>query len=643
MYLRLEQIERSIHDLMPVHPFFTLTFLVCKENKLPIGKAEEFRINALEKDFLERHYKLISESDHYYKLSRVNNKKAWIRSEHASKGSQKTRTTTFKDAFIHPVPSKWGWQNKYVEFLKSKLHKGKQIPAFSLAVWLYREEAFPDTTTPEDILQKFLNQFCITSEEKHELFYISLPVIEEPEEWLGPDKISWPQLKEFIGESPPDAPPEEGGTLAYLAISGVGPADSLSFEPAERVSLITGDNGLGKTFILDCAWWALSGQWAGPQAYPLGDAVAGQPQISFRIATEQGSTEKTLSYDWSLQGWPSLTDRPTLSGLLIYARVDGSFAVWDPAKHYWGINHSQSSSSPGSLVFSREEVWNGLKVRIGERTEFLSNGLISDWVNWQNNPARYPFETLQRVLRRLSPPDLEVGDLGVLSPGSPVRIPRDSREIPTIRHPYGEVPILYASAGVRRIVAMAYLIVWVWEEHKAQSKLIRKDPQRRMVILVDEMEAHLHPQWQRIILPALLDVKDDLDSELKVQSLIATHSPLIMASVEPRFDPKTDKLFHLNLSRHAASQRGEVVLEQLPFVRQGPVDSWLMSEVFELGEPRSLPAEKAIKRAEALQVQECPALDEIRAVNEELKKNLSAHDDFWPWWKYFAEKHGVPV
>lgn len=116
-----------------------------------------------------------------------------------------------------------------------------------------------------------------------------------------------------------------------------------------------------------------------------------------------------------------------------------------------------------------------------------------------------------------------------------------------------------------------------------------------------------------------------------------------MASVEPRFDPKKDKLFHLNLSRHAASQRGEVVLEQLPFVRQGPVDSWLMSEVFELGEPRSLPAEKAIKRAEALQVQECPALEEIRAVNEELKKNLSAHDDFWPWWKYFAEKHGVPV
>ena len=117
--------------------------------------------------------------------------------------------------------------------------------------------------------------------------------------------------------------------------------------------------------------------------------------------------------------------------------------------------------------------------------------------------------------------------------------------MPTIRHPYGETPIQFASAGVKRIVALAYLIVWAWEEHKEQSKQIQKDPQHNLVILIDEIESHLHPQWQRRILPSLLQVEKDLDAELNTQFLISTHSPLVMASVEPSFNPQLDKLIHL--------------------------------------------------------------------------------------------------
>src|SRR5205823_3864143 len=124
----------------------------------------------------------------------------------------------------------------------------------------------------------------------------------------------------------------------------------------------------------------------------------------------------------------------------------------------------------------------------------------------------------QRVLERLSPPDL-----GQLKPGRPVRVPEDPRDIPTLVHPYGEVPILYASAGVRRVVALAYLVVWAWHEHLEASKMAQVLPQRRMVVLVDEMEAHLHPRWQRSLLPALMEIGELLALSLKVQFLIATH------------------------------------------------------------------------------------------------------------------------
>jgi hypothetical protein len=61
--------------------------------------------------------------------------------------------------------------------------------------------------------------------------------------------------------------------------------------------------------------------------------------------------------------------------------------------------------------------------------------------------------------------------MGELCPGTPVRLPNEPREIPTIIHPYGEIPIIHVSAGVKRIVSLAYLIVWAWYEHKENAKV----------------------------------------------------------------------------------------------------------------------------------------------------------------------------
>ena len=444
---------------------------------------------------------------------------------------------------------------------------------------------------------------------------------------------------------------DKGGTLSLLELRGVGPAKVLRFEPAERVNLITGDNGLGKTFLLECAWWALSGTWTGSPAHPRPDAKKDEPRITFRAPDSSGKLQNyTGRYYWRERPfWHPEQGKPRIPGFLIYAKVDEGFAISDPAIDKWGgvsratIEASEPQlASSGFLNFARDTVLEGLHVNVKGATKFLSNGLISDWVNWQNTPETSPFGTLKKVLRRLSPPD--VGDLGPLEPGKPVRVHGDSRWIPTIKHPYGDVPLIYASAGVRRIVALAYLIVWAWEEHKTQAELIRDEPQRRMVILVDEMEAHLHPQWQRVILPALLAVQEDLEADLQIQFLITTHSPLVMASMESRFDTEKDKIFHLDLIRHGSTD-GEVtlVLEELDFVRRGPVDSWLMSEVFEMRHARSLEAEQAIEDAKNLQMKDKVTTDEVREVTERLVKYLAGTDKFWPRWTFFAEKHGVEI
>ena len=46
--------------------------------------------------------------------------------------------------------------------------------------------------------------------------------------------------------------------LEKLHLKNVGPAPELEMEFAPRVNLITGDNGLGKSFLLDVAWEILT-------------------------------------------------------------------------------------------------------------------------------------------------------------------------------------------------------------------------------------------------------------------------------------------------------------------------------------------------------------------------------------------------
>src|SRR5258708_11722213 len=133
-----------------------------------------------------------------------------------------------------------------------------------------------------------------------------------------------------------------------------------------------------------------------------------------------------------------------------------------------------------------------------------------------------------------------------------------------------ELYLLYilCSAGIKRIVTLAYLLLWAWHEHIVNSALIREEPQRSIVLLIDEMEAHLHPFWQRIIVPAIIKVVQALSEEVSTQVILATHSPLVLASVEPLFDEDQDSLFRLHLD----DEENTVQLQTLPFVKRGRAD-----------------------------------------------------------------------
>lgn len=294
--------------------------------------------------------------------------------------------------------------------------------------------------------------------------------------------------------------------LERLQLRNVGPAPEMALDLASRINLITGDNGLGKSFLLDVAWWALTRRW--PR------------DLNPRLTS----------------GYPA---RPT--------------NVRDAAT----LAFTVTTATGASIAY--------------------------------------------------------------------------------------ESTIVHASAGIRRIAALAYMLVWSWVEHTRAAEQLGSDYTHQIVLLFDEIEAHLHPLWQRTIVPALLKVMESLTDyrnprarDPSVQLVAATHSPLVLASVEPLFEVERDRLFHLDV------RDGVVRLDEEPWAKQGDVVNWLVSETFGLRQGRSVEAERAIEAAEAFMRNDRGGLVEglttQSGIQRELNRVLPGHDPFWPRWVVHNER-----
>ena len=413
--------------------------------------------------------------------------------------------------------------------------------------------------------------------------------------------------------------------LKRIHLKNVGPASELEVNFSDRLNIFTGDNGLGKTFLLDIAWWVL-----GHENYlPLPKKPSeGRSAIDFEF-TEQNSPEiyrNRVDFVPQQQMWLGVRRTamwPDIQ-LGIYAKADGSFSIFDSLRAI--PSRSFETSDMPSLSFSTKDLWNGLRLD----DVMFCNGLVSDWVRWQNHPDRTTFNLFWSVIKALFPAEEQPIEAGT------VRLSlQDVRDIPTIQLSYGQVPITHLSAGMKRIISLAYSLVWTWYEHQQAAILVGISPSKKLMLFIDEMEVHLHPQWQRSIFPAILEAIRLLSPDLQVQVLTTTHSPLVLASLEPFFDEAVDTLFGLEVvDQHIA-------LQEFSWTKLGDVDRWLTSPIFGLSRPRSKPAEIAINAAYALMrnadMTPFPNLQTQDQIHHELMRTLPDDDPFWHRWIVTAE------
>lgn len=446
--------------------------------------------------------------------------------------------------------------------------------------------------------------------------------------------------------------------LSSLELKNVGPAPNLSMQLGSRLNVITGDNGLGKSFLLDVSWWALTRHWLRDVNPSLSSGYVPRPTVKTEQASIAAAVElatghlgsSTSTYQSQRQAW-MVSQGDWLSGsdaIVLYALGDGGVAVWDPARNETAAPVANLASRRPALelphlsermpayVFTADAIWDGLRASLGEKSVVVCNGLLADWASWIRERGA-DAERMAAVLSQLAP-IFSTSSLEVSSSFARLSL-GDARDIPQIQMGYGQsVPILYASLGVRRIIALAYAITWAWREHLVAVRELGAKPASQMVLIFDELEAHLHPRWQRAIAPALLNLSKTLTggSSLRIQLIATTHSPLVLASLEPLFNEETDRLFTLEQREAKKGASGEVSLHQQPWAKQGDVVNWLVSDSFGLKQGRSLEAERAIEAAEAWMRSEKKALPAAlntrEKIDAELRRTLAGHDDFWPRW-----------
>lgn len=409
--------------------------------------------------------------------------------------------------------------------------------------------------------------------------------------------------------------------LEELHIKNVGPAPEMEMNLTERLNLITGDNGLGKSFLLDVAWWVLTRTWAREKIMP--DLPPSNPEISYRYRAKSEVVTHVSTFDRQNEQWTLRQSRSTVPGLVLYAQVDGGFSVWDPARNYW---KKDTPDRPPLYSFDAKDIWDGTD---------LCEGLIRDWASWQREGST-AYDQLTSVLKVLSPSPNEI-----IEPGELRKVYLDDpKRYPTLKMPYNQdVAVIHASAGIRRIIAIAYLLVWAWQEHVAACQLRGETPTKRIIFLIDEAEAHLHPQWQRRIIPSLLEVMDAITGEhnVNVQLIATTHSPLVLASLETLFDSDKDSWFDMDL----VPDKRVISLEKKTYTRRGDFSNWLTSDAFDLKEARSLEAEEAITAALKVLREKSPGYEEMHRINQQLQNSLSDIDRFWIRWTEFYNSHVV--
>ena len=359
-----------------------------------------------------------------------------------------------------------------------------------------------------------------------------------------------------------------------------------------RWTLLVGDNGVGKTTLLQCLAWMRPTPY-----YPPGkDNQAGiQPWLHDEDPLTMAKLLRDGTRCTALQA--EMVEITTLASRLPAARVrtgldlsakdnkltDARRTVNEPEKtvescvityaanRYMGYRNAEdtSESEPVNLLEADS-------TELIDAADLLS--VLDHSTRAGNEQSRALLCSIKRALADILPFVRAPNDIIILDPMEPAA--KESGGL-RFRTKNGDVPLAGLSLGHRTVAAWIVDLALRLSTRYPESKKPFEEP---AVVLIDEIDLHLQPRWQRKIM------RQFSDHFTNVQFVATTHSPLMITSMS---DVNVAVLSETELGDH-------VVIENDPEVIEGwRLDQTLVS-LFGLETARSLRVETLMKDREKL-------------------------------------------
>ena len=298
-----------------------------------------------------------------------------------------------------------------------------------------------------------------------------------------------------------------------LQLSNFRGFESLTLQFHEKLTVLVGVNGSGKTSVLDAVAAGLGPIAKSPIKLSGQDVRRGGPAAGIQLEGDArfGATDFSFSVGCKLEATGAIRHSVLPSGVRIVDRPV-------PVLAYFRIGRDAADTTPASsdaTDWTPREAWNlGVSLSFDDffqwfrEREDLENQDIRDDPKHRDPHLEAVREAIVRSLAGYANPR--------------VRRSRTATGSPTLVLTRGEDEFAFdqLSHGERMVTVMVADI--------ARRLCIANDSdalQGEGVVLIDEIELHLHPKWQAEIIPALQRTFPN------IQFIVTTHSPIVVGRV----------------------------------------------------------------------------------------------------------------
>lgn len=316
------------------------------------------------------------------------------------------------------------------------------------------------------------------------------------------------------------------------------------------VTIITGENGTGKTIVLDAIRGLLLATYQLERHIIRND---NDFSVSLKYAIDN-KTEHLSSSELTQKNQLKLNSDKFRNRFFANQKPD---ITWNWVVDYWTSKLSTDHFEVKNLVAPiPENLYVNSLDGIQKNVEVAQLICFFDYLkNSDNNAERELGVRLFEILKRIIKLSLIDGEFKYVA--------RTTLE-PIVSQTGQEISLEKLSSGnLYLIQRMVSLLGKMYSIHILNKYPIEELCQTQGLLLIDEAENHLHPKWQKTFIQSIQEIFPNL------QLIVTTHSPFIVSSVE------NAKIFVC----HSKSDHAEMT-DETDIYSNKPVEEILLSPLF---------------------------------------------------------------